>query len=228
VNAAADTDPHTLRISVDAKATVALGPFARGGKSRVPTQAVDHDFQPVAKMTPIGILMPQTDELFVTGVTSTVTSDCLMDRIEDWWRAVGVRFRDLTTLVLNLDNGPENHSRRTQFMHRLVGFADATGLTIKLAYYPPYHSKYNPIERCWGILERHWNGNLMDELQVALDFIETMTWKGLHPVVDLSTQVYPTGVALSDDAMTQLEARLARDPQLGKWFLTITPQSNLG
>ena len=56
-----------------------------------------------------------------------------------------------------LSNGtPENHSRRTQFMGRLVGFVAATSVTARLAYYPPYHSKDHPIEHCWGILETHW------------------------------------------------------------------------
>lgn len=228
MNAEADTDPHSVRISVDAKATVALGPFSRGGKSRVPTQACDHDFQPEEKLTPVGILMPQTAALFIYGVTSKVTSDCLVDRIEEWWRSVGVRFRDLTTLVINLDNGPENQSRRTQCIQRLVSFVDQTGLTVQLAYYPPYHSKYNPIERCWGILERHWNGSLLDGLQVALDFMESMTWRGLHAVVDLITQRYRSGVTLSDEAMAQLETRLNRDPLLGKWFLTIAPIPSMG
>jgi transposase len=62
---------------------------------------------------------------------------------------------------LDLDNGPENHSRRSQFIYRLVLWAQATQLTIELVYYPPYHSKYNPIERCWGVLEVYWNGELL-------------------------------------------------------------------
>lgn len=194
----------------------------------MPTEAVDHDFQPAAKVTPVGILLPATNELFVYGVTSKVTSDCLVDRVHEWWEEVRPRMAQITTLVLNLDNGPENHSRRTQFMQRMVDFVDQTGLTVQLAYYPPYHSKYNSIERCWGVLEQHWNGSLLDGLQVALDFIESMTWRGLHPVVDLITQHYCSGVTLSDDAMAQLEARLNRDPLLGKWFLTITPQPTLG
>ncbi len=213
---------------MDAKATVAIGPFSRGGKSRVVTKACDHDFQPEEKVTPVGMLLPQTNELFVYGVTSKVTSDCLVDRIEEWWKEVGERFRHITRLLINLDNGPENHSRRTQFIQRLVSFVDKTGLTVDLAYYPPYHSKYNPIERCWGVLEQHWNGNLLDELQVALDFIESMTWRGVHPVVMAVTKLYHTGVTLSKEAMAALEQRLTRDPRLGKWFLTITPQSGLG
>jgi hypothetical protein len=140
-------------------------------------------------VTPVGLLLPQTNELFVAGVTSAVTSDCLVDRLEAWWDSQQPRFRHITTLVLNLDNGPECHSRRTQFMQRLVAFVDRTGLTLQLAYYPPYHSKYNPIERCWGILERHWNGSLLDTFQGALDLIETMTWRGVHPVVEAVTKV---------------------------------------
>lgn len=210
---------------MDAKATVAIGPFSRGGKSRVKTEACDHDFQPELKVTPVGILMPKTDELFVYGVTSKVTSDCLVDRIEEWWKEVGERFRHVTRLLINLDNGPENNSRRSQFIQRLVQFVDKTGLTVELAYYPPYHSKYNPIERCWGVLEQHWNGSLLDELQVALDFIESMTWRGVHPVVMAATKLYRNGVKLAKEAMAALEQRLSRDPLLGRWFVTIAPKA---
>jgi Rhodopirellula transposase DDE domain len=140
---------------MDAKASVKVGPFARGGKTRIPTAAADHDFQPEATVTPVGIFLPATDELWLYAVTSKVTSDCLVDRLVQWWQQVRDRFGHITTLVINLDNGPENHSRRTQFMQRLVEFVQQYGISIRLAYYPPYHSKYNPIERCWGILENH-------------------------------------------------------------------------
>ena len=64
---------------------------------------------------------------------------------------------DVRRLLIDLDNGPEIARSRTQFMKRLVEFSDRHSLTLELAYYPPSHSKYNPIERCWGILENHWN-----------------------------------------------------------------------
>ena len=164
-------------------ATVKVGPFARGGKSRVRTSAADHDFKSAAKVTPVGIFQPASDELFLYGVTSKVTSDCLVDRLIDWWETVKERFSHIKTLLINLDNGPESHSRRTQFMQRLVEFAQRYHLTIRLAYYPPYHSKYNPIERCWGILEQHWNGALLDSVDAVIHYARTMTWKGNHPVV---------------------------------------------
>jgi hypothetical protein len=225
INATADQAPDMLRISMDAKATVKVGPFARGGKSRVPTKACDHDFKPDATVTPVGILVPATDELFVYAITSKVTSDCLADCLGQWWAAVQDRFAHITTLVINLDNGPENHSRRTQFMQRIVDFVRQSGLTVRLAYYPPYHSKYNSIERCWGILENHWNGTILDTVDAVLKFTASMTWNGIHPVVALVTTTYTTGIRLSREAMNAIEAHITRLPGLDKWFIDITPSA---
>jgi Rhodopirellula transposase DDE domain len=131
-----------MRISMDAKATVKVGDFSRGGKKRVRVKAVDHDFTATAKVTPVGILVPESDELFLACVTSKVTSDCLVDVLEQWWQSVRERFELVRILVINLDNGPENQSHRTQFLKRLVAFAQQYRLTIKLAYYPPYHEPH--------------------------------------------------------------------------------------
>ena len=133
INEEADADEQVVRLSMDAKATVKVGPFARGGTSRVLTKAADHDFHPQARVTPVGIFLPASDELFLYGVTSKVTSDCLVDRLVDWWETVKERFPDITTLLINLDNGPESQSRRTQFMQRLLEFAQRYHLTIRLA-----------------------------------------------------------------------------------------------
>ena len=222
MNEEADTNAQVLRISMDAKATVKVGPFARGGKSRVPTKAADHDFQPEATVTPVGIFLPATDEVFFYGVTSKVTSDCLIDRLIDWWESVKARFPQITMLLINLDNGPENHSRRTQFMQRLLEFVQQYHISVRLAYYPPYHSKYNPIERCWGILEQHWNGALLDSVEAVVQYAASMTWKGNHPVVELVTTTYQTGVKLTKEAMDAVETHLQRLPSLEKWFVDIS------
>jgi len=225
INHTADVADDVLRISMDAKAIVKVGPFARGGKSRIRVDAADHDFQPLATVTPVGLFLPAWDELFVYGVISKVTSDCLVDRLAQWWESVRARFPHITTLVINGDNGPENHSRRTQFMQRLVDFVQQYDVTVRLAYYPPYHSKYNPIERCWGILEHHWNGTVLDSVDAVLQFARTMTWNGKHPVVALVTTTYQTGVTLTKEAMETVEAQLKRLPDLGKWFVDIVSPS---
>lgn len=206
---------------MDAKATVKIGPFSRRGKSRAVVKASDHDFESDGSLTPVGIFLPAYDELFMYGVTSKVTSDCLADRVHQWWETVRHRFSHMSTLVINLDNGPENHSRRTQFMHRMVEFVNQYHLNVCLAYYPPYHSKYNPVERCWGILENHWNGSLLDSVDTVLEFAKSMTWKGTHPMVELVTKTYQTGVKLGKEAMAEVEAQISRLPQLEKWFVDI-------
>jgi hypothetical protein len=221
INEEAETDEQVLRLSIDAKATVKVSPFARGGKSRVPTKAADHDFQPAAPLTPVGILLPASDEVFFYGVTSKVTSDCLVDRLVDWWESVKERFSHITTLFINLDTNPENHSRRTQFMQRLLEFVQGYQISVRLAYYPPYHSKYNPVERCWGILEQHWNDALLDSVEAVIEYATSMTWKGKHPVVELVTTTYQTGVKLTKEELDALETQLQRLPSLEKWFVDI-------
>jgi transposase len=221
VNPEADRAEDTLRISIDAKATVNIGPFSRRGRSRTKTQAADHDFKPEATLTPFGIFPPRHDDLWLYMACSKVTSDFIVDRLEQWWQEVRRRFLSIKKLVINLDNGPENHSRRTQFLKRVVGFARKFRLEVQLAYYPPYHSKYNPIERCFGILEMHWNGSLLDSIEAAVGFARTMTWKGKHPVVRVVETVYHTGVKLKSKEMKALESEVVRLAGLGKWFVEI-------
>jgi transposase len=223
VNQAADSAADVLRSSMDAKATVKSGPFSRGGQRRVAVAAADHDLAPEATVPPVGLLLPPLAELCVYGVTSQVTSDCLGERRVQWWEAVRERFAHMTTLVINLDNGPENHSRRTQFLQRLVDFVQHYPITVRRGYSPPYHSKYNPIERCWGLLENHWNGTLLDAIDTVLQFAKTMTWQGKHALVALVTTVYETGVTLTKEAMQRVAAQMKRLPVLGKWFVDIVP-----
>ena len=221
VNPEADRAGDTLRISIDAKATVNIGPFSRRGCSRTGTKAADHDFKPEGTLTPFGIFLPEHDDLWLYMACSKITSDFIADRLEQWWEGVRLRFLRVKTLVINLDNGPENHSRRSQFLKRIVGFARKYRLVVQLAYYPPYHSKYNPIERCWGILEMHWNGSLLDSMGAVLGFARSMTWKGKNPVVSMVETTYATGVKLTPEEMEALEAEVIRLPSLEKWFVKI-------
>ena len=111
-------------MSLDAKATVKVGEFSRNGKSRVVTKGFDHDFQPDETVTPYGILLPDDDRTYLYFTTGRVTSDFMVDCIEDCWQQVKSDFPQVDTLLLYQDNGPENHSRRTQFMSRMTQLVD--------------------------------------------------------------------------------------------------------
>ena len=215
----------TLRLSLDSKAPVLIGPFSRGGKSRLGTAGADHDFKPWGRLTPFGLFLPDSKELNLYFTSSKVTSDFIVDRLGEWWAGNRARFPRVQRLLLDLDNGPENHSRRSQFVYRLVRLAQQERLTIELAYYPPYHSKYNPIERCWGVLECYWRGELLDSEAAVLGYAAAMTYRGQHPRVQRVTQVYAKGVRRSKAQKKALEQHLQRLPGLGKWFIDIPPPS---
>ena len=228
INAEADADPRQLRISVDTKAVVRIGEFSRGGKSRQKQKALDHDMEKAPKLIPFGIYLPETKENFFSFSTSKVTADYMVDRLEELWPALLQRCPLMDTLVINADNGPECNGRRKQWLKRLVEFSQEHGITIKLAYYPPYHSKYNPIERCWGVLENHWNGELLNSIQKTLGLARSMTYAGVKPVVKLVRKVYKNGVTLTNKALAKVEEKLTRTPALEDWFITISPNINLG
>ena len=61
--------------------------------------------------------------------------------------------------MINADNGTENNTGRTQWIKRLVEFSAEHQVTVELACYPPYHSKYNPVERVFGVLDCRLDSN---------------------------------------------------------------------
>jgi Rhodopirellula transposase DDE domain len=214
------------RWSIDCKATVKIGEFSRGGRTRGDNRASDHDMGCEEKYVPCGIVDEASGELALTFGSSYKTSDFIVDVIEAKWEAMEEQEQTETSLIqIKMDNGPESSGRRTQFLSRMVQLADVINKSIQLLYYPPYHSKYNPIERCWGILELKWNGAKLIDVDTMLGWAKEMTWKGLHPVVELSRKVYEKGISLSKMAMEAVEARLKRDPQLPKYDILINPAS---
>ena len=211
-------------MSVDGKATVKIGPYSRGGCTRGDPRAADHDMGCQEKYTPFGIVNEDSGALFVTFGRSAKTSDFIVDGLEAWWAAQpGEQRAQVSRVQIKIDNGPESNGRRTQFLKRMVDFADHIGKPIQLLYYPPYHSKYNPIERCWGILEKHWNGAQLLDAETMVAWAKSMTWKGLHPVIEVSHQIYQKGISLSKAAMREIEGRLQRHPDLPFWDIRIEP-----
>lgn len=220
-----------MRISLDTKAKVKVGDDSRGGEARSAeaVKAFDHDLRPEAILVPFGILelnrgmVPIHQPWFLFG-HSRETSDFLVDGLDSWWRERKAVYPGVKRLHLELDNGPEIASSRTQFLKRMVEFVDQHQVTVELVYLPPYHSKYNPIERCWGILERHWNGALLSNVADVLRWAGTMTWRGLRPIVRETLAIYETGVRLTKAVMRPFMGRLDRSATLPRWSVCIKPK----
>lgn len=225
INAAADVDPETIRISVDTKATVNIGPYSRGGLSRgsQAVKAADHDMMLKEKLVPGGILETNNGKPFLFFTASNKTSDFLTDGIELWWKASKERLSAVKRIVFNMDNGPECSGHRSQFLQRMVEFSDREQVEVRLIYYPPYHSKYNSIERYWGGLERSWNGYLLDSAETVLRRAASFLWRKMRATVTLMTGVYAKGVKLNAKLKAELECRLQRSERLPWWDITIRP-----
>ena len=227
MNTLADADPQSLRISMDTKATVNIGEYSRYGRSRglEPVKALDHDMRPKEKLIPGGILEPDSGRAFLFFTNSYKTSDFIADGLMLWWQERKQDIMQVKRLFINMDNGPECSGRRTQFLHRMVDFVDTTGLEVRLVYYPPYHSKYNAIERYWAGLEKSWNGYLLDSVNCVLNRASNFVWKDFYAMVKLIDAVYEKGVKVSGKDKTELEGRLQRSDRLPLYDITISPKT---
>jgi transposase len=162
--------------------------------------------------------------LHITFGSSYKTSDFIVDTIAAKWEAMAEQEQAETSLIqMKMDNGPESSGRRTQLLSRMGQRADRINKAMQLLYYPPYHSKYNPLERGWGSLELQWNGTKLSDTETMLGWAKQMTWKGIHPIVALSHKMYHKGISIGKAAMQAVEARLKRDPNLPKSDMVINP-----
>jgi len=140
-----------------------------------------------------------------------------------WWKEARSRCRGIRRLVVYLDNGPKNSGVTRKFLRRMVAFADWSGLEVHLVYYPPYHSKYNPIERCWSSLQKKWNGAPLSCWNVVKFFAMRMKWKGRHPSVHQIEETYDDEQPVTNAEMKQINERLERSENLRKYHVIIKP-----
>ena len=216
------SEEDTIRLSIDTKDKVKIGKFSRGGKSRIETEAYGHDFGN-EYITPFGIMDAKEKTVDTSPSETKVTADFMADRLDEYWTRNGYSGK---SLVLNAGNGPESNSRRTQFIKRMVEFSAKHNACAILAYYPPYHSKYNPTERVWGVLERHWNGTLLDSKETAMKYIQTMAYDQKSPSVAIIAKAYEKGVRVNARDMEVYEEALERIAGLEKWFVRISPEKS--
>ena len=224
-NQLSDDNLRSLRVSIDSKAKVKIGNLSRGGKARTleAKQADDHDMTWKTILVPFGILNTQNDQLSIYMGQSAETSDFIVDCLTAWWQENQLQNSELDEWVINLDGGAATRSDRTQFIKRMVELSQSICVKIRLIYYPPYHSKYNQIERCWARLENYWNGTILDSVEATLKWSSNMTWKGIKPIVHLVENTYEKGVKVLSDELKHYQPFWQRSETLPKWDITIIP-----
>lgn len=213
-------------ISIDDKATKKIGKFSDNGMTWINTKALDHDTIFKHAIKPFGILDLKTNEVFVTCTPYCSTAEFKVDCIENYIIQKKKKCK-LRKLVIFLDNGPENSSRRRLWLKQLKNLSIKYNIVIQSVYYPPYCSKYNKIERVWARVQIEWRRITMDSLEILLDSLNKITWINRKIKGFLSMKEYEKGKKISDYEMeTKINPHIIREEGLEKWSLVITPYAN--
>ena len=102
--------------------------------------------------------------------------------------------------------------------------ADEIGIEIRIAHYPPYCSKYNPIEhRLFPHITRACQGVVFSSLKLVTDLIsKTRTHKGLTVFVHVIEKAYQTGRKVCKNFKSTM--RIVFDETLPKWNYCAVPK----
>ena len=214
---------HILPFSIDDKTAKYIGNLSGGGYSWFKREALDHDTLPDYILKPFGILNMKTKQAEVYCTTSNSTADFKVDCIDEYLNKHLTP--NIKKVMLFLDNGPENNSRRKLWMKRIIELSIKYNIRIELVYYPPYHSKYNKIEHYWGVLQRSWSGLILDTLEKAIGAINGTTWDGVPSIGHLRTNEYLKGVKVDEQELLELIKKHVHYENKGieKWSLLTTP-----
>lgn len=209
-------------ISIDSKKKELIGNFSRDGTTftQKAIETLDHDFPSAGegKLIPHGIYDIARNEGHLNLNTSHDTSEFCCDSIAHWWRLFGCQhYPKALTLLILCDGGGSNASRSHLFKEALIKLAHQLGLEIRVAHYPPYCSKHNPIEhRLFAHVTRACRGVVFHSIAIAKHFMQTtQTNKGLKVTVDILTGVYLTGKKCTIDFIKNSD--IVFDTHLPKW-----------
>lgn len=210
-------------ISIDDKNRKKIGNVSDNGYSWFKREALDHDTNFDCTIVPFGILDLKTNETFVYCSKSSSTANFKVDCIENYLIKKKEHY-NIKRLVIFLDNGPKNSSRRTLWIKCLIDLAKRHNISIELAYYPPYHSKYNMIERYWARLQLSWNGLIINTIDELIKVINKVTWKDVTTKAYFIKKNYKKGITIDKEKMINLENKhIYRTEGIEKWSLVITP-----
>jgi hypothetical protein len=159
VNQITDQTDGVIRLSIGTQVTVKIGDYSCGGRSRQGVKVADHYFNPEIVLKPFGIFLPTYNENYFYFTDRNVKADFMIDALLELWLTLKFWFNPHAIVIIS-DNRPEINIPRSQILKVLIQFTVKRQVSISLAYYLPYHSKYNPIERVWALLENHWNGHV--------------------------------------------------------------------
>lgn len=205
-----------------------IGNFFRNGKlyTQERVHVSDHDFRSSADgiAIPHGLYDMYRNIGYITIGTSRDTSEFACACIRQWWSTYGcLDYPDATEILLLCDCGGSNNARYYIFKQDLQELADELGIAIRIAHYPPYTSKYNPIEhRLFPHVTRACQGVVFSNIEIVKTFIsKTKTKMGLLVFTSVLDKVFETGRKVADNFKENM--RIQFDDYLPQWNYTAIP-----
>lgn len=217
-------------ISVDCKKKELIGNFKNHGREwhvkGVDTVVNVYDFLNLSdgKAAPYGVYDVVRNSGFVNVGVDHDTAAFAVESIRRWWRGVGqALYRESRSLLITSDGGGSNGIRNRLWKKELQQLANETGLAITVNHLPPATSKWNKIEhRLFSYISINWRGRPLTSLETIIELLShTTTAQGLTVSAVLDTNLYPTGIKVSDEEMNQLN--ITRNEFHGEWNYTIRP-----
>jgi Rhodopirellula transposase DDE domain len=220
-------------VSVDAKKKELVGDYKNGGREwqpkGSPVKVQVHDFpdKKKGKTTPHGVYDLTGNEGWVSVGTDHDTAEFAVQTIRCWWRQMGSKaYPEARELLIMADGGGSNGSRTRLWKLALQRLADETGIAVSVCHFPPGTSKWNKIEhRMFSYITKNWRGKPLESHEVIVNLIGNTTTKtGLRIQTALDSQIYPTGIEVSDEVMERLN--IERSEFHGEWNYRILPKLN--
>jgi DNA-binding transcriptional regulator YhcF (GntR family) len=218
-------------ISVDCKKKELLGNFKNHGREwqakGEQTSVNVYDFLSLAdgKAVPYGIYDLIHNKGFVNVGIDHETAEVAVESIRRWWHSSGkALYPGKKELLITADGGGSNGARNRLWKKKLQELANEEQLTITVAHYPPATSKWNKIEhRLFSFISINWRATPLTSLEVVLELLShTTTKEGLAMRAVKDSNVYPTGLKVSDEELAALN--LSKHSFHGQWNYTIKPQ----
>ena len=216
-------------LSVDTKKKEKLGNLHRNGKvyCNQAVESFDHDYAHLSTGTvvPHGIYDMKTNEALITIGTSNETAKFVCDAVKHWWNRIGnKRYQSADEILIFFDAGGANSYRHHIFKAELQELSNAIGLPIRICHYPPYASKWNPIEhRLFPHVTRAMEGVRLDSIETVKNLIRnTKTETGLKIFVRETKKVYEKGIKVVKEFVDKIN--ITRHGNLGNLNYTISPQ----
>lgn len=219
-------------MSMDSKKKEYIGNFYRDGQAYTQQTllAFDHDFNSFADgvIIPHGLYDVSRNAGYINLGISKDTSAFACDSLRNWWYNHGQQaYPQATSILLLCDGGGSNNARHYIFKSDLQQFVDEIGVEVRVAHYPPYTSKYNPIEhRLFPHVTRACQGVLFKSVELVKSLMEgTHTQQGLKVSVQIIDTLYQTGRKVTDEFKQNIPIRF--DKHLPQWNYCAIPNGEV-